>query len=99
MDFHPTLTSYPLQHTCYYFILIIYILVGHARLRLRSMYAENPDDSFLFQWKGETLELLDTPFAGKLDPKLFAYLSSCNSVPSFLANVTLELFDNQTFLG
>ena len=71
---------------------------GHARLRLRSMYAEDPDDSLLFQWKGETLELMETPFAGKLNPKLFAYLSSCNSVPAFLANVTLELFDNQTFL-
>lgn len=72
---------------------------GQARLRLRSMYAENPDDSLLFQWKGETLELMETPFAGKLDPKLFAYLSSCNSVPSFLSNVTLELFDNQTFIS
>ena len=42
---------------------------------------------------------METPFASKLDSKLFAYLSTCNSVPAFLSNVTLELFDNQTFLG
>jgi mitotic spindle assembly checkpoint protein MAD1 len=71
---------------------------GHARLRLRSMYADNPEDSLLFQWRGDKLELMETPFASKLDSKLFTYLSTCNSVPCFLSNVTLDLFDNQTFL-
>jgi len=72
---------------------------GHPRLRLRSMYAENPDDSLLFQWKGSTLELIETEFAKKLDPRLFTMLSVSNSVPAFLSNVTLELFESQTFMG
>ena len=54
---------------------------------------------FRAQWRGESLELLDTPFASRMDAKLFAYLTSCNSVPAFLASVTMELFDNQTFQG
>lgn len=72
---------------------------GYSRLRLRSMYAENPDDAFLFQWKGGSLELLDTPFAEKLDPKHFSYLTTCHSVPAFLSAITIELFENQTFMG
>ena len=71
---------------------------GHPRLRLRSMYAEDPDDSLLFQWRDGALELIETPFAAKLDQKLFAYLTTCNSVPAFLSNVTIDLFDNQTFV-
>lgn len=53
----------------------------------------------IVQWKGDTLELLETEFASRLDQKLFAYLTSCNSVPAFLSNVTIELFESQTFLG
>lgn len=70
---------------------------GYPRLRLRSMYAEDPDDSLLFQWRDNALELMETPFATKLDQKLFDYLSTCNSVPAFLSNITMDLFDNQTF--
>ncbi len=71
---------------------------GYPKLKLRSMYAENPEDALLFQWRDDTLELIETPFVSKLDPKLFAYLNQCNSVPSFLSNVTIELFDSQTFV-
>ena len=63
------------------------------------MYAEDPDDSLLFQWRGNNLELIEMPFAGKLDPRLFSMLQVSNSVPAFLCNVTLELFENQTFMG
>ena len=72
---------------------------GVSRLRLRSMYAEHPDDCLLFQLRGSNLELLDTPFASKLDPRVFVHLTTCNSVPCFLATITMQLFDNQTFLG
>jgi mitotic spindle assembly checkpoint protein MAD1 len=73
---------------------------GHPMLRLRSMYAEDPDDCLLFRWRGlSTLELMDTPFAKKLDSRLFSILASSNSVPHFLSNVTQELFENQTFMG
>jgi len=71
----------------------------HPRLRLRSMYAESPDDSLLFQWRGEALELMQTPFAEKLDHRMLEHLRRCNSVPCFLSNITLELFESQTFQG
>mmetsp|Transcript_9713 Transcript_9713/g.16242 ORF Transcript_9713/g.16242 Transcript_9713/m.16242 type:complete len:209 (+) Transcript_9713:53-679(+) len=69
------------------------------RLRLRSMYAEKPEDCLMFQLRGDAPELLDTEFASTLDPRLLTYLTTSNSVPAFLASVTLELFENQTFMG
>jgi len=87
----------------------VYLLTGfkidlfsednHPMLRLRSMYAESPDDSLLFRWRGTSLELMDTPFAKKLNPRYFSILATYDSVPQFLSNVTLELFDNSTFMG
>lgn len=69
------------------------------RLRLRSMYAESPEDSLLFQWRGEVLELMQTPFAERLDHRLLEHLRRCNSVPCFLSSITMELFESQTFQG
>jgi len=57
------------------------------RLRLRSMYAEQPDDCLLFQMRGEVLELLDTEFASRLDSKFFTLLTRSNSVPAFHVGV------------
>jgi len=69
------------------------------KLKVRSMYAETPDDCLLFQWRGDVLELLETPFASSLDPTLFHYLTMSNNVPAFLSNVTLVLFEKSTLLG
>ncbi|CAM9232727.1 unnamed protein product [Heterosigma akashiwo] len=87
----------------------VYLLFGykldmggaHARpkLRLRSMFAENESDDLLFQWGKGGLELCETDFATKIDRKVFVYLHQCNSVPAFLSNVTLNLFEAQTFQG
>eukprot|EP00605_Chrysophyceae_sp_TOSAG23-4_P001240 GSChrysophyteH1.ASY1.ANO1.1351.1 assembled CDS len=68
------------------------------KLRLRSMYAESPDDSLLFQWSGDRLDLIETPFARKLDARLLENLQRCNSVPLFVSAITSELFENQTFV-
>ena len=72
----------------------------------RSMFAEREDDALLFAWSPPkspgargTLELLETPYAARLDRKIFAYLTTCNSVPAFLSSVTLDLFEKQTFVG
>ena len=48
--------------------------------------------------RGEALELLDSEFASRLDSKFFTLLTQSNSVPAFLSNITLELFENQTFM-
>lgn len=72
---------------------------SYPRLKLRSMYAEDPEDDILFQWRGDSLELMETPFAKNIDPRLLSILRGTNSVPAFLANTTLDLFERQTFLG
>lgn len=69
------------------------------RLRLRSMFAERPEDCLMFQLRGDSPELLDTDFISRLEPHLLQQLERSNSVPAFLASVTLELFENQTFMG
>ncbi|CAM9364517.1 unnamed protein product [Chrysoparadoxa australica] len=81
----------------------VYLLTGfkidmttdreHPQLRLRSMFAENEEDHLLFRWGDDGLELMETPFAAMLDRKIFTYLSTCNSIPAFLSNLTLELFE------
>ena len=70
-----------------------------AQLRLRSMYGEQEDDCLLFKLKeGGGLELLESDFTQRLEAKLFTYLTSCHSIPAFLSNLTLELFERQTFV-
>lgn len=69
------------------------------QLRLRSMYAETPEDSLLFQWTEENkLNLMGTLFAQKMNPTLLQSLQTLNSVPIFLGAVTSELFEMQTVM-
>jgi hypothetical protein len=53
-----------------------------------------------FKWKSDNrMELLESPFAEKLDQNLFVYLSGNNASPaSFLAAVTNNLFENSTWI-
>lgn len=69
------------------------------RLKLRSMFAEQAEDCLLFQLRGESPELLETDFASRLTPQHLQHLQTYNSVPAFLANLTLELFESQTYMG
>lgn len=71
---------------------------GGPHVRLRSMFAEDPQDALLFHWTDDGVQLLATPFANKLDERLFASLTLSNSVPAFLANVQLDLFERQTLM-
>ncbi|KYQ93412.1 mitotic spindle assembly checkpoint protein 1 [Tieghemostelium lacteum] len=43
------------------------------------------------------MELLETDFTKSLDKEMRAYLFTCKSIPSFLSQITLELFSRQTF--
>jgi len=67
-------------------------------VRLRSMFAENPDDALLFRWTDDGIQLIDTPFARNLDDRLFAPLRYLNSTPAFLATIQLDLFEKSTLL-
>jgi hypothetical protein len=49
--------------------------------------------------KNGTLELIETPFCTQIDKRVFAYLTTCRSFPAFLSNLTLHLFERQTFQG
>jgi len=56
-------------------------------------------DWLLFKMKeGGGLELLESEFTQRLEAKVFTYLTTCHSIPAFLSNLTLELFEKQTFM-
>lgn len=69
------------------------------RLKIRSMYAEAPEDCLIFQLSENGPELLESDFANRMDETLIQHLQRYQSVPAFLANVTLTLFENSTFMG
>ncbi len=54
---------------------------------------------FSLQLRGDAPELMETEFASRLDTNLLHHLQVTNSVPAFLASVTLDLFESQTFMG
>nr|CCA14771.1 mitotic spindle assembly checkpoint protein MAD1 put [Albugo laibachii Nc14]CCA26769.1 mitotic spindle assembly checkpoint protein MAD1 put [Albugo laibachii Nc14] len=73
---------------------------GSELLRLRSMYAVQKDDELLVRMdKTGNLELLDTEYCRQIDQRVLGYLTTCRSFPAFLGNLTLHLFEKQTFQG
>eukprot|EP01132_Coremiostelium_polycephalum_P002103 gene2103-2591_t len=87
----------------------VYALLGfkidvdsHSRYRLQSMYAEKEEDFLLFQMSGTggrvgNMELLETDFTKTLENEIRDYLFKCKSIPSFLSQITIELFSRQTY--
>ncbi|KAF2072337.1 hypothetical protein CYY_006350 [Polysphondylium violaceum] len=88
----------------------VYALLGYKidvdqqnRYKLQSMYAEKESDYLMFQYTANkggrvgNMELLETAFTDSLDREIKAYLFTCKSIPSFLSQVTIELFSRQTF--
>lgn len=86
----------------------VYLLLGFKidmtpdpkpQVRVRSAFAESPDDFLLFRFHPETsaMELLETPYQSTFSPEQLTYLTKCHSVPAFLASLTLMLFERQTF--
>jgi mitotic spindle assembly checkpoint protein MAD1 len=69
------------------------------RLKIKSMYAESPEDYLMFQLSENGPELLESEFANRIDETLIQHLQRYQSVPAFLANVTMTLFENSTFMG
>lgn len=72
-------------------------MLGENQYKLMHMYAESPDDYFLFEHTpAKELQLLETEFSSTLDDLIDAYLRHENSYPAFLSAVTLDLFNRQT---
>ena len=67
---------------------------GVSELAFENRTGCTPED--VFAWGDDGVQLLATPFTDRLDERLFASLKFCNSVPAFLANVQLDLFEKQT---
>jgi mitotic spindle assembly checkpoint protein MAD1 len=68
--------------------------------RLTSIYAENDDDYLVFEVTdgGRHLEMKETPFSAGLSELVETYLRKHNTVPAFLAALTLDLVRNHTLL-
>lgn len=65
--------------------------------KLMSMYADSPGDFLLFsQSSSGEMQLLETEFSDSLSDLIDAYLSQADSIPAFLASVTMDLFNKQT---
>ena len=82
---------------------------GQPTFTLRSMYATKDDESMVFRVNppkvgatgnetGGTVELLPTPYTStdELRRMIDMYVAKWSSVPGFVANLTIELFNKQT---
>lgn len=67
--------------------------------RLMSMYAETPNDFFIFkQSPNGELQLLANQYSESFQKNVDTYLSLSNSLPAFMSSVTLELHSRQTVM-
>lgn len=65
--------------------------------KLMSMYADTPNDFLLFNQSGSgEMQLLANEYSDTLADLIDAYLSQADSIPAFLASVTMDLFNKQT---
>lgn len=82
---------------------------GQPTFTLRSMYAVREDEALVMRVEpgkvGATgagssgkVELLPTAYAGSTEVKMMVdtFVGRCRSVPGFIANLTMELFNKQT---
>lgn len=69
-----------------------------SQYRLNSMYAENPDDSLLFQTTESGMQVLQTDFFSEMEQHAKTFIGRCNSIPAFLSTVQLDLFNRQTMM-
>eukprot|EP00808_Paulinella_micropora_P016197 g5475.t1 len=80
-----------------------YLLTGYKvdmegqRYRLRSMYSEKEEDALMFQKaEGGPMHMLETQFVKRVDAELLELLHKYHSIPAFLSQLTLQLFERQT---
>ncbi|XP_023016891.2 mitotic arrest-deficient 1 [Leptinotarsa decemlineata] len=83
---------------------VIYMLLGYkidrtqnSLYKLRSMYAEQPDDQLCFQVnKDGDLNLLENEFSATLESMINLHLRHQKSIPVFLSAITMDLFNTKT---
>lgn len=90
-------TSQEFREVCYQLTGYKIDIPCSNQYRLTSMYAESPEDFFLFQQSsGGEIQLLGTQFSETLQDLIDLYLQRQDSIPAFLSSVTLDLFNKQT---
>lgn len=68
--------------------------------RLSNMYAGNENDKLLFEIQPDgTIQLLENEYINQLSYYITKYLEDGDSIPAFLASITLDLFKSSTQLG
>lgn len=86
-----------LQTIC--FIVFGYKLeqTNNSEYRVTSMYAENENDYLLFKiCDNGLIDILETQYFTNLSNDLKSLTQNVNSIPVFISNLTLELFNKTT---
>lgn len=90
-------TSQEFREVCYQLTGYKIDILSSNQYKLTSMYAESPDDFFLFQQSsGGEVQMLGTDFSNTLKDAIDLYLAKQDSIPAFLSSITLDLFSRQT---
>jgi mitotic spindle assembly checkpoint protein MAD1 len=92
-------TSQELREVSYQLLGFRIDMPTTGQYRLMNMYAESPNDYFIFkQTSGGELQLLANDYSASFPEKINTYLHIADSIPAFLSSITLELFNRQTFV-
>lgn len=89
-------TSQELREACY-MLTGFKIELFKNTYKLFHMYADSPEDYLVFQLSSEgSLSLLENQYTANLKDKIDTYLLRYDSIPAFLASLTMDLFSHQT---
>jgi len=71
-------------------------VIDGDKYRLKPMYAERDTDFLLIHFQNGKLSVLATDFVQNLDKQVRSLLTDFHSVPAFLSQITLDLFNQTT---
>ncbi|XP_055538131.1 mitotic spindle assembly checkpoint protein MAD1 [Wyeomyia smithii] len=74
--------------------------VGNTNYRISSMYAESEEEylNFRLNESGTVLNMLETAYSESITDMVSTHLGTHGSLPAFLSNLTLDLFNRTTVM-
>ncbi|XP_055619305.1 mitotic spindle assembly checkpoint protein MAD1 isoform X2 [Toxorhynchites rutilus septentrionalis] len=74
--------------------------VGNTNYRISSMYAESEEEylNFRLNETGSVLNMLETEYSASISDMVTQHLGTHGSLPAFLSNLTLDLFNRTTLM-
>lgn len=66
--------------------------------KLSHVYADSRDDYLLFKINSSGIQLVETEYSKQVSERMEMYLHQHDSFPAFLASLTMDLFNQQTFM-